>query len=145
MNEKGLAHAPAPKLLAVSDLHVAFPENREIVANLWPESAGDWLLVAGDVGEIVADIEWALRTLSERFAVVVWVPGNHELWTHQADPVQLRGEARYWHLVDLCRSLGVVTPEDPYLVWDGPGISGTAGSYGGLGYNAGGTNTYGSF
>jgi len=111
----------APKLLAVSDLHVAFRENREIVANLRPQSAEDWLLVAGDVGEIVADIEWALRTLSERFAVVVWVPGNHELWTHHRDPVQLRGEPRYRHLVELCRGLGVVTPEDPYRVWEGRG------------------------
>jgi 3',5'-cyclic AMP phosphodiesterase CpdA len=117
----GRARAAVPKLLAVSDLHVSFPENREIVAGLRPESEGDWLLVAGDVGEIVADIEWALRTLSERFARVVWVPGNHELWTHQADPVKLRGEARYRHLVELCRSLGVLTPEDPYPVWDGAG------------------------
>jgi len=120
MNVMGLTRA-APKLLAVSDLHVAFPENREIVANLRPQSAGDWLLVAGDVGEIVADIEWALRTLSERFAVVVWAPGNHELWTHHRDPVQLRGEPRYRHLVELCRGLGVVTPEDPYRVWEGMG------------------------
>jgi 3',5'-cyclic AMP phosphodiesterase CpdA len=110
-----------PKLLAVSDLHVAFPENREVVEALRPESAADWLLVVGDVGEIVGHIEWALRTLADRFAVVVWVPGNHELWTHARDPVQLRGEERYLHLVELCRSLGVTTPEDPYLVWDGAG------------------------
>jgi len=62
----------------------------------------------------------ALRTLSSRFSVVVWAPGNHELWTHPEDPVQARGEERYRLLVELCRSLGVVTPEDPYLVWDGP-------------------------
>jgi 3',5'-cyclic AMP phosphodiesterase CpdA len=117
----GLPHAAGPSLLAVSDLHVGFAQNREIVANLWPESAQDWLLVAGDVGEIMADVEWALRTLRERFAVVVWVPGNHELWTHQLDPVQLRGEARYQHLVEVCRSLGVLTPEDPYPVWEGAG------------------------
>lgn len=64
-----------------------------------------------------------MTLLSERFAKVVWVPGNHELWTHPSDPVRLRGEARYLHLVDLCRSLGVITPEDPYPVWedaDGP-------------------------
>jgi hypothetical protein len=30
---------------------------------------------------MMARIEWALRTLAERFARVVWVPGNHELWT----------------------------------------------------------------
>jgi 3',5'-cyclic AMP phosphodiesterase CpdA len=110
-----------PRLLAVSDLHVHYPENREFTAGLMPESAQDWLLVTGDVGEMTADIEWALRTLAQRFATVVWVPGNHELWTHPRDPVQLRGEPRYRHLVDLCRSLGVLTPEDPYPVWDGPG------------------------
>ncbi len=116
-----LTPATAPRLLAVSDLHVGFPENRMIVENLRPGSASDWLLVAGDVGEVVADIEWTLRTLSERFAKVVWVPGNHELWTHPADPVLLRGERRYQHLVELCRNMGVLTPEDPYLVWDGVG------------------------
>jgi 3',5'-cyclic AMP phosphodiesterase CpdA len=111
----------APRLMAVSDLHVGYRENREIVQGLRPESAADWLLVAGDVGERVADIEWALRTLSQRFAQVVWVPGNHELWTHGADPVRLRGEERYLHLVELCRGLGVLTPEDPYPVWPGEG------------------------
>jgi 3',5'-cyclic AMP phosphodiesterase CpdA len=121
MSEMVPPRAATPKLLAVSDLHVGFPENRGIVADLWPQSPGDWLLVAGDVGEFVADIEWALRTLSERFARVVWAPGNHELWTPRRDPVQLRGELRYQHLVRLCRSLGVLTPEDPYPVWDGAG------------------------
>ncbi len=118
-----MPHAPegnAPRLLAISDLHVAYPENRELIENLRPETDGDWLLLAGDVGEILADIEWALRTLSSRFSTVVWAPGNHELWTHPEDPVQLRGAARYEHLVATCRGLGVATPEDPYPVWDGP-------------------------
>jgi 3',5'-cyclic AMP phosphodiesterase CpdA len=106
-------------LLAVSDLHVGFPENREIVGSLAPRSAADWLLVAGDVGEFAADIEWALGLLADRFSVVVWVPGNHELWTHPRDPVQLRGEQRYQFLVQMCRNLGVLTPEDPFPVWDG--------------------------
>jgi 3',5'-cyclic AMP phosphodiesterase CpdA len=109
------------KLFAVSDLHVAHRENREIVDGLWPESASDWLLVAGDIGELVTDIEWALRVLSRRFATVVWAPGNHELWTCRADPVRLRGEQRYLHLIELCRELGVITPEDPYPVWHGEG------------------------
>jgi 3',5'-cyclic AMP phosphodiesterase CpdA len=110
-----------PRLLAISDLHVGHPENKQLLAGLRPESAADWLIVAGDVGEFMADIEWALRLLSQRFARVIWVPGNHELWTHPRDPVDLRGEARYRHLVAFCRSLGVLTPEDPYPVWDGPG------------------------
>jgi 3',5'-cyclic AMP phosphodiesterase CpdA len=117
-----LASSSVPgSLLAVSDLHVAFPENRKFIEELWPESAGDWLLVAGDVGEKSADIEWALRELSRRFDTVIWTPGNHELWTLPSDPVQLRGAERYRHLVALCRSLGVITPEDSYPVWRGPG------------------------
>jgi 3',5'-cyclic AMP phosphodiesterase CpdA len=110
-----------PRLLALSDLHVAFPPNREIVSALRPGDDGDWLLLAGDVGELYPDIEWALRILSERFATVVWTPGNHELWTRRKDPVALRGEARYLALVELCRGLGILTPEDSYPVWKGPG------------------------
>ena len=108
-------------MLAVSDLHVGYPENRELVRGMRPVSADDWLLVAGDVGEYTAHIEWALRTLSDHFSTVVWVPGNHDLWTHPRDPVLLRGQERYQHLVELCRALGVVTPEDPYPVWEGAG------------------------
>jgi len=110
-------------LLALSDLHVGYAENRRIVDELRPDDPADWLLVAGDVAERFADIEWALGRLRERFAVVVWAPGNHELWTPRDDPVQLRGEERYRALVDRCRRLDVITPEDPYPVFpsaDGP-------------------------
>ncbi|MEV4756914.1 metallophosphoesterase [Micromonospora sp. NPDC049559] len=112
---------PGGRLLGISDLHVAYADNRAFVSDMWPESPEDWLLVAGDVGERFTDVEWALRVLSERYARVVWAPGNHELWTPREDPVTLRGEARYQRLVELCRDLGVVTPEDPYPVWSGPG------------------------
>ncbi len=108
------------RLLAISDLHIAYKENREIVSELHPTHPGDWLIVAGDVGEHIADIEWALGLLAERFERVVWVPGNHELWTPRGDG-PLRGVERYEHLVELCRRLGVVTPEDPYPVWTGAG------------------------
>jgi 3',5'-cyclic AMP phosphodiesterase CpdA len=118
---RAMSPATAPRLLAISDLHVGFAENREILEKLRPQTDGDWLLVAGDIGEIFADIEWALGILKERFATVVWAPGNHELWTHRRDPAPFRGEERYFRLLDVCRGLGVLTPEDPYLVWEGPG------------------------
>jgi 3',5'-cyclic AMP phosphodiesterase CpdA len=108
-------------LLAISDLHAAYPENRQIIEGLRPTSDEDWLIVAGDVGEILADVERTLRLLSERFAKVIWTPGNHELWTPKSDPVRLRGEYRYRHLVDFCRGLGIATPEDPYPIWRGAG------------------------
>src|SRR3977135_2975013 len=65
-------------LLAFDDLHVEHPENREIVSRLEPSSEDDWLIVCGDVANLPNDIEWALRLLRERFATVIWVPGNRE-------------------------------------------------------------------
>ncbi|TMR22025.1 metallophosphoesterase [Nonomuraea zeae] len=108
-------------MLAVSDLHVAYPENRAIVQELKPAAPGDWLLIAGDVAERMADITWALRLLAARFERVVWVPGNHELWSPHGDEPDLRGVARYEHLVGVCRDLGILTPEDGYPVWEGAG------------------------
>jgi 3',5'-cyclic AMP phosphodiesterase CpdA len=108
-------------LFAVSDLHVSYEENRRVVDGIRPESDEDWLLVAGDVGELFGDIERTLRQLRGRFSTVVWAPGNHELWTHPSDPVQLRGVQRYDALVRMCRDNGVLTPEDEYPVWRGAG------------------------
>jgi 3',5'-cyclic AMP phosphodiesterase CpdA len=108
-------------LFAISDLHLDQAENRELVERLRPRSEHDWLIVCGDVADGHARIESALRLLCERFAKVIWTPGNHELLTYRDDPGQLRGVARYRGLVDLCRRLGVITPEDPFPRWDGPG------------------------
>jgi hypothetical protein len=98
------------RLLGISDVHVGHPENREIVEGLQAESDNDWLIVAGDVAELISEIEWALRVLRDRFHTVIWVPGNHELWTLPQDSITLCGQARYQHLVDLCRGLGMITP-----------------------------------
>ncbi|MBV8932510.1 MAG: metallophosphoesterase [Kutzneria sp.] len=104
-------------LLATSDLHVSYDQNRDVVAAIRPTSDDDWLIIAGDVAETVDRISWALDLLARRFAKVIWAPGNHELWTTKHDSVQLRGEQRYQHLVQMCRELGVLTPEDEYPVW----------------------------
>ncbi|HTU06993.1 MAG TPA: metallophosphoesterase [Trebonia sp.] len=110
----------AGRLLAISDLHVGYPENREFALSLRPENPDDWLIVAGDVGEVFADVGFVLAKLADRFARVIWTPGNHELWTLPSDPVQLRGVARYEALVTVCRRFGVLTPEDEFPVWPGP-------------------------
>lgn len=107
-------------LLAVSDLHVSYAENRRLVDRIRPRADGDWLIVAGDVGEIFADVGATLGLLRRRFERVIWTPGNHELWTHPRDPNQSRGERRYAELVRMCRDLGVLTPQDDYAIWPGP-------------------------
>ncbi|MGW1230166.1 metallophosphoesterase family protein [Streptomyces sp. NPDC001478] len=116
-----MPHQENASLWAVSDLHAAFTDNRELLERMRPESDEDWLIVAGDCGEMSKDVEWVLTRLSGRYAKVLWTPGNHELWTPREDPLQLRGVERYEYYVALCRGLGVVTPEDPYPVWSGPG------------------------
>jgi 3',5'-cyclic AMP phosphodiesterase CpdA len=112
-----VARTPAPRLLATSDLHVDLSANRALVEQLRPQSTDDWLLVGGDVSHRAGEIEATLTKLAARFAKVVWVPGNHDLWTLPDDGLQLRGEARYRYLVEACRRHGVVTPEDPFPVW----------------------------
>lgn len=109
------------RLLAVSDIHVGHNGNWPLVEALEPTHPDDWLIVAGDVAETSADIRRALTLLRERFAAVIWTPGNHELWTAPHDPVRLRGVERYQHLVEMCRELDVITPEDPFPVWRGAG------------------------
>ncbi|WP_253258662.1 metallophosphoesterase [Pseudonocardia sp. N23] len=106
-------------MLAVSDLHVRHAENRDAAADLRPSHPGDWLIVAGDVAEQVEDTVATLASLRERFAEVLWVPGNHELWTRPKEEGALRGEPRYRRLVERCQEVGVLTPEDPYPVWTG--------------------------
>jgi 3',5'-cyclic AMP phosphodiesterase CpdA len=112
---------PHGSVFAISDLHVTHPENRRVVESLRPRSEEDWLIVCGDVSETIADVEWALGLLTKRFAMVIWVPGNHDLWTPPDEKLKLRGEVRYKYLVELCRRAGAITPEDAYPVWRGTG------------------------
>ena len=91
--------------------------NKPVTESLYPSSPDDWLIVCGDVAERTDEIRWALDLLRRRFAKVIWVPGNHELWTTNRDPVQIFGKSRYDYLVNMCDEMGVVTPEHPFPVW----------------------------
>lgn len=108
------------RLYAIADLHLRYQVTREALAAL-PAYPDDWLIVAGDVGETEQHLHDALELLSRRFARLLWVPGNHELWTVPARAGEPRGEARYERLVAICRDYGVLTPEDPYVTWPGEG------------------------
>lgn len=108
------------KLYAISDLHLRRQTNKHALAAM-PHYPDDWLILAGDVGEKEEDLDYALAILTQRFGRVLWTPGNHDLWTLPSDSRALRGEAKYQHLVSICRDYGVLTPEDPYIRWPGPG------------------------
>jgi len=110
------------KIKAISDLHLASPANRDALLAL-PAFGSDWLIVAGDIAEKFEHMRLAFDVLTRRFEKIFWVPGNHDLWAIPEDGERpaLAGESRYRALVDLARSFGVITPEDPYEVWAGQG------------------------
>lgn len=104
------------KLWAISDLHIGYPENLAAL-HMLPRCPHDWLILAGDMGETLAHLECVLEVLRPRFRQLVWVPGNHELWTWPRH-TGLSGQFKYEALVALCRAHGVLTPEDPYALFD---------------------------
>lgn len=108
------------RLYALADLHLRYEVNRRALAAV-PPHPGDWLILAGDVGETEEHLRFAFAILTRRFARLLWVPGNHELWTVPPHGGEARGEAKYERLVAVCRDHGVLTPEDPYVAWPGEG------------------------
>jgi 3',5'-cyclic AMP phosphodiesterase CpdA len=108
------------KLYALSDLHLRYDVTRRMLDGM-PDHPDDWLIVAGDAGESEQHLRYALTVLKRHFARLLWVPGNHELWTVPGHHEEPRGDAKYRRLVSLCRELDVLTPEDPYVTWSGDG------------------------
>jgi 3',5'-cyclic AMP phosphodiesterase CpdA len=100
------------RLYAISDLHLDYEVNRQALEAL-PSHPNDWLILAGDIGQTTEDLHFALSILGDRFQRLLWVPGNHDLWTLPSDLPdrdEARGEAKYEQLVAICRDYGVLTP-----------------------------------
>jgi 3',5'-cyclic AMP phosphodiesterase CpdA len=112
------------RLLAIGDLHLSSPVNREALHGI-SDHGDDWLIIAGDVAESLEHQDLAFTELGQRFAKLIWVPGNHDLWSVPREgSITRRGVARYRAMVDLARSHGAVTPEDPFVEWPLPGPTG---------------------
>jgi predicted phosphodiesterase len=122
-----------PKLYAIADLHLSYKQNREALQDLKPHSE-DTLIICGDVGEKIEHLIECFELCTSLFKQVLWVPGNHELYTlpgtnaNQTDGVddspmnkELRGEAKYYECVRVANEYGVITPEDEYILWEGEG------------------------
>ncbi len=103
-------------LYAISDLHLANSINCNALIQL-PYFKNDWLILAGDIGETKEHLRFALSVLTPKFNKIIWVPGNHDLWTYPLNSDGLRGEKKYQMLVSICREYGASTPEDEYLVY----------------------------
>ena len=105
------------QLLAISDLHLSQTSNKDALIKM-VDHRDDWLIIGGDTSEKPELHEFAFKELSKRFSRLIWVPGNHDLWTFDSkSKYAKRGVEKYNLLVEIARSFGVITPEDPFLEW----------------------------
>jgi predicted phosphodiesterase len=69
------------RVFALSDIHVDFDVNVQWLRNLSSlDYRDDILILAGDVTHKLTELAATLGALATRFAQVLFVPGNHELW-----------------------------------------------------------------
>ena len=105
------------RVFAVSDIHVDYKENLAWILSLDSKEYGDDILIlAGYVTDKMSLLEQVLVSLAVSFKVVLFVPGNHELWVQEDDfdcSLDKLGA-----IAELCKSCGVHSD-----VFELPGIS----------------------
>jgi predicted phosphodiesterase len=72
------------RIFAISDIHVDYTENLHWLNNLskW-DFQNDILILGGDVTDTITLFEKVMIDLRSRFKEVLFVSGNHDLWTHR--------------------------------------------------------------
>lgn len=102
-----ISHVPQ-RLWTWSDVHVDYAKNLELIKAVSPiDFRNDTLILAGDVTDKLELLEECLFALTERFANVVYVPGNHELWVRNS-PTKNSLDKLY-DIQRLCESLDILT------------------------------------
>jgi hypothetical protein len=110
-----------------SDLHIDHhPDLVELIAAR-VAGAADVVVVAGDVSPKLAKLADALRRLRAAGPVVVFVPGNHDLWCGPGTP---DSRSRYFDVFpELCAAAGAVYLPSGPLALDGVTLAGQMGWY----------------
>lgn len=74
------------RIFAISDLHLDYAINRDWLAQLsLHDHQEDVLILAGDISDKLPLLMDSFDALTCRFAVVLYVPGNHDLWVRRED------------------------------------------------------------
>ena len=97
------------RIFALSDIHVDHPANAQWIRDLsLQDLQDDVLLLAGDVSDALPRFEACLTALALRFRHVLYVPGNHELWTLRDAP-GLTSFAKFDLILKTARRCGALT------------------------------------
>lgn len=69
------------RIFGISDLHIDFMENKQWLYNISRyDYVNDYILIAGDISDIVKDLAESFEHFKKCFKRVFFVPGNHDLW-----------------------------------------------------------------
>jgi len=96
------------RIFAISDIHVDFKENRAWLLNLSQyDYRDDILILAGDVTDIPDLLIEAFDALQKRFLMVLYIPGNHDLWVNRNNG---KNSLERFNLInDIARDCGIIT------------------------------------
>lgn len=98
----------SPRLFALSDIHVDYAANMVWLENLSDfEYQQDALILAGDVSDSLDTLKQALCCLRQKFSMVFFVPGNHDVWVRRDNFAHSLEKFEY--LLELCDTLDVKT------------------------------------
>jgi 3',5'-cyclic AMP phosphodiesterase CpdA len=104
------------RILAISDLHTDFNENKSLLEQI-PAVVhqDDILIAAGDISNNLDILRATLALLRSKFKKVFYVPGNHELWVRREMHTSVE---KFFRVLALCEALEVQTsPEKVDGVW----------------------------
>ena len=104
------------RILAISDLHTDFNENKRLLERI-PAAvhADDILIAAGDISNDLDILRATLALLRSKFKKIFYVPGNHELWVRREGGTSVE---KFFSVLALCEALQVQTgPEKVGGVW----------------------------
>ncbi len=74
------------RIFTVSDIHIDYDQNRHWLHQLsLADYQHDLLILAGDISDKIELVKDCFETLKQRFASLLYVPGNHDLWVHRND------------------------------------------------------------
>ncbi len=95
------------RIFALSDIHADYRRNYEHIKKIPADGYNDSaLIVAGDISHNTGLLRSALEILKVRFAVVVFVPGNHDLWLRDDFPDSLE---KFNGIRAMCSEIDVAT------------------------------------
>lgn len=97
------------RIFAISDLHLDYPANLQWLSELsLSEYQTDVLILAGDISDMPYLLDRCFEILTRRFAKVLFVPGNHDLWVlRKPTPEHPTSIDKFYSVCEIAAGFGV--------------------------------------